>query len=460
MKNHGFAKRILVLGCLLACQQTVMAADETLSKAKQQLDSRQANEAYALLSPLQPQRAGDAAYDFLLGSAALDSGRPNEAIFAFERVLAMEPNHADARMGLARAYYMTGETKASREEFETVKRQLPADQANRVTEEYLRAIDKAASGTTVRGYVEASIGYDDNINSATSASSIANPCCTGFPLPPIKLERDARRRTDQFGALAAGIHVRHALSAAWALNGTANIGQRNNDSVDEFNIGYLDTSLGLTHTRDADQFTGALQYQKINVHNHAFRHAFGVLGQWQHQINDYQLMTVYGQLTRFNYDGAQELRDADRYLLGATYSQSFTGSLSPVLSVGIQAGEVDGRRSSTVIDNGFGGVFEYDLGHIGNEFYSLRLAGQLSISPSMKLLATARHEHRNYDGKEPSYELGRSDSQRDYSLALSYTPALFWTIKSEIIQTHNRSNLDLYDYSRTQYWLSVRRDFN
>lgn len=452
MKNHGFAKRILVLGCLLACQQTVMAANETLFKAKQQLDSRQANEAYALLSPLQPQRAGDAAYDFLLGSAALDSGRPNEAIFAFERVLAMEPNHADARMGLARAYYMTGETKASREEFETVKRQLPADQANRVTEEYLRAIDKAARGTTVRGYVEASIGYDSNINSATSAGSIYL-AAYNFDLP---LERDARRRTDQFAAIAAGIHIRHAVSAAWTINGTASIGQRNNDSVDDFNIGYLDTSLGLTHTRGDNQFTAALQYQKINVHNHAFRHAYSLLGQWQHYIDDQRQLTVYGQLTRLNYDGVQELRDADRYLLGATYSQSFAGTLAPVVTAGLQFGEVEARRSD--FPDGFGG--EYTVDQFGYEFAGLRVSGQLSLTPVMKLLATARYEHRNYDGKEPSYLLGRSDSQRDYSLALSYTPALFWTIKPEIVQTQNRSDLDLYDYSRTQYWLSVRRDFN
>jgi outer membrane protein len=451
MKNPGFAKRILVLGCLLACQQAAFAADETLSKARQQLGSQQAKEAYALLAPLQSQRAGDAEYDYLLGIAALESGKPTEAIFAFERVLAVNPGDSDARMQLARAYYMTGETKASREEFETVKRQQPADQANRITEEYLRAIKQAESGTTVRGYVEASIGYDTNINSATSAGSIY----LAFYDATLPLARDSRRRTDQFGAFAAGIHVRHAISAAWAINGTANIGQRNNDSVDDFNIGYLDTSLGMTHTRGDDQFTGALQYQKINIHNHAFRHAFGLLGQWQRYIDDQRQLTVFGQLTRLNYDGVQELRDADRYLLGATYSQSFAGALSPVLAAGVQFGEVEARRSNFTE---FG--FETTYDQFGYEFASLRLSGQLSVSPSMKLLAATRYEHRNYDGKEPSYMLGRSDSQMDYSLALSYTPALFWTIKPEIVHTENRSDLDLYDYSRTQYWLSVRRDFN
>jgi cytochrome c-type biogenesis protein CcmH/NrfG len=122
MQNSGFAKRILVLGCLLACQQAALAADETLSRAKQQHDSRQAKEAYTLLAPLQSERAGEIEYDYLLGLAAMESGMPTEAIFAFERILAINPNDTDARMALARAYHMTGETKASREEFEAVKR--------------------------------------------------------------------------------------------------------------------------------------------------------------------------------------------------------------------------------------------------------------------------------------------------------------------------------------------------
>jgi hypothetical protein len=39
-----------VFNGLLACQQAAIAADETLSEAKQQLDSHQAKDAYTLLA--------------------------------------------------------------------------------------------------------------------------------------------------------------------------------------------------------------------------------------------------------------------------------------------------------------------------------------------------------------------------------------------------------------------------
>lgn len=169
-------------------------------------------------------------------------------------------------------------------------------------------------GTRVRGYVEASLGYDTNVNSATSAQSFYLPASnyTGT------LGGDLSRRSDRFGALAAGVHARYTLSSAWAIDATANIGQRFNDSHDKFDAGYVDTSLGATHTRGDDRYTGAAQYQKINVRNHGFRHAYGVLGQWQRLIDDQRQFAVYGQLTRLNYDGVQKSRDADRSLIGTT----------------------------------------------------------------------------------------------------------------------------------------------
>jgi hypothetical protein len=40
-------------------------------------------------------------FDYLLGIAALDSGKPDRATIAFERVLAVNPNFAGARLDLA-----------------------------------------------------------------------------------------------------------------------------------------------------------------------------------------------------------------------------------------------------------------------------------------------------------------------------------------------------------------------
>src|SRR5690625_7038505 len=75
-------------GAVLAAETS--AHDATLSKAHEWLQQGQAKTAYDLLAPLEPELAGIPSYDWLFGQAALNSDRPSEAAFAFERCLAVD----------------------------------------------------------------------------------------------------------------------------------------------------------------------------------------------------------------------------------------------------------------------------------------------------------------------------------------------------------------------------------
>ena len=102
---------------------------ETISAAAFQRAYRntveQYRQAFQLLEPHEQARAGDPAYDYLLGIAAIDSGELTRGVFALERVLAVNPNHAQARAEIARAYFLMGENKVARQEFEQVKQARP-----------------------------------------------------------------------------------------------------------------------------------------------------------------------------------------------------------------------------------------------------------------------------------------------------------------------------------------------
>ena len=62
-----------------------------LRKAEQLINQQKSAEAYELLFAQYEQHAGTPDFDLLLGIAALDSGHPSQAVFAFECVLAMYP---------------------------------------------------------------------------------------------------------------------------------------------------------------------------------------------------------------------------------------------------------------------------------------------------------------------------------------------------------------------------------
>src|SRR3954462_13656411 len=183
-------------------------ADALTDRAKRLLDQKKGQEAYELLLPQEGARAGNPEFDYLLGIAALEVGENERAVFALERVLAVQPNNHLARAEIARAYLEMGERDAARKEFETVRRQPIPEDAKVTIDRFLSAI-AASDITQVTGFVELGIGHDTNVNSATSTSQIALPVLGGIIAT---LNQNAQRRSDNFGALSGGVNVTHRLS--------------------------------------------------------------------------------------------------------------------------------------------------------------------------------------------------------------------------------------------------------
>jgi len=121
-----------------------------LGRAQQLLDGKRAGEAYALLYRQYDQRARQPDYDLLMGIAALDSGRLFEAVFALERVSAVQPDNIRARAELGRALYNMGERAAARREFTALKKQsIPESMAHSI-DQYLSEIEAHRTATQSR----------------------------------------------------------------------------------------------------------------------------------------------------------------------------------------------------------------------------------------------------------------------------------------------------------------------
>lgn len=445
MKKFWLTKYTAALLGLMVFQGFAIASDAQLEQAQRLVDSKQPTQAYAILAPLEAARAGESAYDYLLAISALDSGKPTQAVFALERFLMQNPENGPARLELARAYYMMGDIKASRLEFETVKRQQVPTQVSAAIQTYLSAMNAlAANGDTrIRGYVEIGAGYDSNANSATSASQIAIPMFGGAIAT---LDPKSRGQGDRLATAGAGVSLRHPFSPEWALNTTASFNARRYNDLSIYNISNIDGSVGLTRTIGVEQFTAAVQYQKLYVDDSSYRQAVGVLGQWQHTIDEQRQFTLYGQGMRLNYSNQQNIRDANRYLIGTAYSQAFNAEYLPIAYVGAYVGMEHPDAAN--------------VPHLGNNFLGLRTGGQLSFSKTLALVASASIEHRDYRGTEPGFLRDRSDRQTDLSLALVFIPKKDWVIRPEISYIRNSSNIVLNDFSRTQYLVTVRRNFN
>lgn len=422
-----------------------MAAREKLLRAAAALmKSGKPAEAYALLAPHQSERAGDPDYDYLLGISALDSGKPNEAIFALERVLAVTPNNLQARAEIARAYFATGEKTASQHEFEIVQQQNPPKAVIATIQKYLNAIEQGSERTMVTGYVGVEVGSDSNINSATGSSQVAIPAFGGAIAT---LSASGVKLHDTFASGSAGFNVRHRLSPKWTVFGGANVNRRMNSSQanNVFDTGGIGGNLGVSLTRGDDSYSVALQLQNFDIDNRLYRDATGLTAQWQHNMGGNSQISPYFQYTDLHYPG-QDVRDAQRYIAGVAYARALDGKYAPVFYVGGYAGQEKERQAG--------------VPYLGHQPIGLRAGGEMKLSPKTTLFGSASVESRNYGGPDPLFLVTRKDTQSDLKVGINYVFASQWTVTPQVGYTSNRSNIVINQYDRTVLSVNLRRDFN
>ena len=232
-----------------------------------------------MLEPLEAERAGEPRYDFLLGLSALNSGEAGLAVFALERVLAVQPDNARARAELGRAYFELRENDAAKQEFETVKETVADEQVANTVSKYLDALDvrvKSLSKFQWSVFVEGGGGFDSNVNAATSDDTIAIPALGGLQFV---LADSAKAQDDFFIIGEAGGRVAYRLGRPLIAFAGASVEKRINTSEDA-DTDTADVNEGLRYTFARNSLTAAFQGQRFEVDQNLFRTVTGANVQW------------------------------------------------------------------------------------------------------------------------------------------------------------------------------------
>jgi tetratricopeptide (TPR) repeat protein len=434
------------LAALLLAIASSARADAVLEQGKALLEAGRAQQAYDLLAPLQPQRAGEPQYDYLLGLSALELGRNTEAVFALERVLAIQPDNPTARAQIARAYFNLKETQSAKREFETVRAQdMPAEVKESINR-YLSAIDQISESErfSARFFLEFSAGYDSNVNGATDTSQFAVPSAPGglFTLAP-----SARETDDGFLSAYIGVNVRNPLGPRWALVGGGSAYRRVNFTESDFGTAYLDGYLGVSTKRGRNTVTLLGQVNLFMVDDPLFRQtyreALGGMVQWTHDLDVRNQFTAYAQYASLVYP-EQSPRDADRYIVGLGYAHAFRW------------------REASAYAGFYGGIEkerESEFDYLAHQPMGLRLGGQLALSDRSALFGTASLEWRDYRGEDPFFLKEREDWQYAASVGVHYLLPNRWRVSPQLTWLNNDSNILINDYDRWQAFVSLRRDW-
>jgi outer membrane protein len=432
---------MLAIACSVADASTVDDARVLLKQGKPV-------EAMQLLDRHVSEFATDVEFNYLLGIASLDAGKPGKAVFAFERALAIRPGHPQARAELARAYIALTEYEAARRELEQVRQSsLPPEVAKRV-DEILALLDKALAeqAEAYRGrknwtaYFEGQTGHDSNINTAPNATSIFIPALN----LPGTLSGFSTSRSSGLLGLNGGIAGQAAVSQDIDVFGSADARLRYNYNQDTFNTGSLAGGIGARLTRGIDQLSVGLSQFTFYIDKFRNDDQTGISGQWQRELSQQDLGGLFAQYLWLNHPIASFL-NTKMLLIGGTWTHAYLGSWDPVLNVIAYVGDDSERENDP---------------SIGRRLSGAKIAGEIKIDARAKLQASAATQYSVYGGTNPFFLVKRKDMRYDLFFGLAYKPSREWTISPQFYYTRNDSNIAFDDFDRKLFLLTFRRDFN
>jgi outer membrane protein len=428
----------LFLALGMSVSMPILAADAVLQQADALIRLQAPDKAYEILAPLEEQQSGNPEYDYLLGVALLEKGEPHNAIFAFERCLAVEPKNGPCRVQMARTHLALGETENARAELNVVNAYNPPLEVKQIVNQYLGAVDnlEKQQKRRITAYAQAGIGYDSNINSAPDDANkfaLALPQYKGFTNPTAD--------DSTYASLSAGSGI--VYKATNDVNLLADINAQARSFFDDHNFDYqaADASLGASFNLETFVLMTKLQGQKMWLDGKSYRDITGGLAQVQSSLGQGQ-MALFLQSNKLSYS-TQSARDAKRKNMGIAYSSVVDAPLNPSFYVSMYKGD------ETIESIAFQ----------SQDFKGLRTGGSLTLTQNLNLNGQLSYEKRDYNkALVPLFLINRADKESSVGVNLNWKLNKNLSLQPNYTYTQNQSNIALSDYKRHVVSVDLRFD--
>lgn len=383
---------------------------------------------------------GTPEFDYLLGLAAIDAGRPAQAVLALERVLAVEPGHLQARAELGRALLAIREREAARREFEAVAAQRIPPEVRRIIDGYLERIAAGDPGvpSQLQGYVEAGIGWDGNVN----LGSLSGQWLLGSGVAVIP-EASSRPRESATMSFGAGLSWRRPIGGGWGLMAGTQLAIRSNASAHTLDQVLLEGSGGAEYRTACHTFTMLGQLQQLRVDDTAFRNATGAVAQWRCELDSNTQVGAYVQSFDMRFPD-QVIRDARREVFGATFARAIDAPGAPVIVASAYAGRERPRA---------------DVPQLRYRLRGVRAVISATLGDRIRGFAGLSWESRDFAGEEPLFDTTRSDRQTDLRAGVDMPIGRAWVLTPQVAHTRNSSTLAPNEFRRTQVEVTARHRF-
>lgn len=423
------------------------ATPEQLSQAQQLLSAEQPAQALGLLEAAHDLATASTQEFFLLGISAKLSGNLRKSERYFRAALEREPSAGRIRLELAEVLYRQGKLNASRAELVTVRSMNPPEQVRQNIDGFIAQVDAAKADPSLRpkvqkswsAYITAGFTSDSNVNAGPDTDTVF---LYGLPFT---LSSGAQETHDTAFFLRTGINHQAQLNNGVVWRSSANLSFTNYFEANAYDTTSLSVSSGPSFKlSDTVGLSVPINYnvQRYNEQGSWYSQNWGIAPRLQYAARDNLQFYLDTSVSRKRFNGASN-RDLTAYTFNP--SLNFQPHENGNIAVGLQYGREDSGLD--IYSNTVRGAY------IGYQHIFREQGIRASI--------TASYTDTQFDGIQAAYTEARHDVSRKISANVSYAiPQMDgMTLQGSVSYQDNDSNLDINNYDRTQFSLSLTKNF-
>jgi len=413
----------------------IEALDKKLSQALEWFYDQKYARAYPVFQEI-AEKADTMDVMFWLGTSALAVGEDQVAIQNFTKMLSIDPGLHHIRIELAKAYLAAGQKAKALQELTKVKAASPPPAILKRIEQLTAKIEASEKKYRWNLRLSQGIMYDDNINS--SAGRREHKVRTGT-IAGIQQLEDWASVTTINGNILYDIGAKKGL--LW--NTTGLFYNKSYFDHSEFNLMRMDFTTGPWWQFDRSVFRLPVGYTEIRFGNDELGHTFHVDPSYQYNFCRYfSLRGLYSFSNNNYYDGSRSGLENHYHRF----------ELRPIFFLFKRRHMIAPYAGHSNL-NADEGKYSFDGPHYGLSYFG-------KFPTRTELLLNYRRTHKHYDSKAlPLYNRRRTDRQNIFSASVKQ--GLFGNFSTSFLFNYidNDSNLELYNYHRSMYTLSVEYRF-
>lgn len=443
----SFLAAALAATLTLSTLPSLAATQAELAQAEQLLAAKKPLDAFRLLEKAYNPASATTQEYFLIGVAAKQSGKLQKAETYLLKARELDPKAGRIRLELAEVQYGLGKYDASRAELMAVRAMNPPPQVRQNIDGFIAQVDATKADPrrapkpkkNWSAYVTTGIMSDSNVNGGPSTDTVF---LYGLPFT---LSDDAKETKDEAWFLRAGVSYTAALSDKVAWNTTTNLALQDYFSADAYDTLTLSLATGPSiRLTDRLSLSLPLEYstQSYTAQGGWYSQTIGIGPRLQFAAKQNLQLYLDASLSKKTFEG-NSTRDLTAWELSP--SLNYQPSPNGNVAVGLQFGAENAGQA--IYSNRVNG------GYIGYQHSFKDLGIKASI--------TASYTDTQFEGVQAAYTVARHDISKRLSANISYDLPQWQgaELNGSLSLQDNTSNIDLNDYTRTQFSLSLTKRF-